>query len=596
MGFLSILCCSSDSSSNTNTNINTHNNNSKSNISYKANNNKKDNNLTVKTNYADNNHKQVYNKQHSNNNYIKNTISNNQSTILTSKNKMPQPKNSNINNGDNKLTKSNSKLNKNSNFNNDKIRNNSHFNNKINNHNTTELKDNNINMGNNPNRNNKHNNNTNVDDMDIDDEKDYDIDEYDDEDMDKEYLNFTNDISTATTGSNINNMNNNSKKEKQSINLYSTETDRSTGNSSSDGYNQPIESKQNAPDNTSLDLKSKSIENNNHNLVKTDDNFSKENQKDRTDIMNETNHEDTNNSITYSEYDPSTANNTNNNNNNATVTNINDNSNSANIVNDPNIINHTITNNSVDPLTISNTLTVTTTTDTQSPIYYNNQSDNDNTNNDDYNMMQHFDENEEFIDLTILQQGQYHAVGYNTLLPPKSKQLENKKCLILDLDETLVHSSFKYLKSADFVLPVDIDDQIHNVYVIKRPGVDEFLERVGKLYEVVVFTASVSRYGDPLLDILDKNKTIHHRLFREACYNYEGNYIKNLSQIGRQLSDIIILDNSPASYIFHPQHAIPISSWFSDTHDNELLDIIPILEDLSKNNVLDVGKVLDVSI
>lgn len=122
------------------------------------------------------------------------------------------------------------------------------------------------------------------------------------------------------------------------------------------------------------------------------------------------------------------------------------------------------------------------------------------------------------------------------------------------------------------------------------------MERVGKLFEVVVFTASVSRYGDPLLDILDTDKVIHHRLFREACYNYEGNYIKNLSQIGRPLSEIIILDNSPASYIFHPQHAIPISSWFSDTHDNELLDIIPLLEDLSVKTSLDVGKILDVTI
>lgn len=221
---------------------------------------------------------------------------------------------------------------------------------------------------------------------------------------------------------------------------------------------------------------------------------------------------------------------------------------------------------------------------------------NDVQNDIDYNMMSNYEDSEEYVDLTELQPDQYHAPGYTTLLSPVSKTFKNKKCLVLDLDETLVHSSFKYLRSADFVLPVDIDDQIHNVYVIKRPGVDEFLRRVGELYEVVVFTASVSRYGDPLLDKLDINKAIHHRLFREACYNYEGNYIKNLSQIGRPLSDIIILDNSPASYIFHPQHAIPISSWFSDTHDNELLDIIPLLEDLANKNVLDVGKVLDVSI
>lgn len=224
------------------------------------------------------------------------------------------------------------------------------------------------------------------------------------------------------------------------------------------------------------------------------------------------------------------------------------------------------------------------------------QQDQSNGESGDYEMAPPYDEEEEFVDLAELQMGQAHAQGYNTLLPPRAPAFNGKKCLVLDLDETLVHSSFTYLRTADFVLPVDIDDQIHNVYVIKRPGVDEFLKRVGALYEVVVFTASVSRYGDPLLDILDKHKTIHHRLFRESCYNYEGNYIKNLSQIGRPLSDIIILDNSPASYIFHPQHAIPISSWFSDTHDNELLDIIPLLEDLSEKSVPDVGKVLDVTI
>jgi TFIIF-interacting CTD phosphatase-like protein len=49
------------------------------------------------------------------------------------------------------------------------------------------------------------------------------------------------------------------------------------------------------------------------------------------------------------------------------------------------------------------------------------------------------------------------------------------------------------LHQADFTIPVDIEGSYHNVYVIKRPGVDEFMKRVGELYEVVVFTASVSK-------------------------------------------------------------------------------------------------------
>lgn len=180
------------------------------------------------------------------------------------------------------------------------------------------------------------------------------------------------------------------------------------------------------------------------------------------------------------------------------------------------------------------------------------------------------------------------------LLSPIDQRLKGRKCLVLDLDETLVHSSFRYIHQADFVIPVEIESQFHNVYVIKRPGVDEFMRRVGELFEVVVFTASVSKYGDPLLDQLDIHNVVHHRLFRESCYNHQGNYIKNLSQLGRPLEDVIIIDNSPASYIFHPQHAVPVSSWFSDAHDNELLDMIPFLEDLA--NVPDVSLVLDVNI
>ncbi|KAK0731271.1 NLI interacting factor-like phosphatase-domain-containing protein [Lasiosphaeris hirsuta] len=103
-------------------------------------------------------------------------------------------------------------------------------------------------------------------------------------------------------------------------------------------------------------------------------------------------------------------------------------------------------------------------------------------------------------------------------------------------------------------------------------------------------------YGDPLLDQLDIHKVVHHRLFRESCYNHQGNYVKDLSQVGRDLKDTIIIDNSPTSYIFHPQHAVPISSWFSDAHDNELLDLIPVLEDLAGSNVQDVSLVLDVTL
>lgn len=66
---------------------------------------------------------------------------------------------------------------------------------------------------------------------------------------------------------------------------------------------------------------------------------------------------------------------------------------------------------------------------------------------------------------------------------------------------------------------------------------------------------------------------------------------QDLSQLGRPISDTIIIDNSPASYIFHPNNAVPVSSWFNDPHDTELTDLCPFLADLGQ--VDDVRGVLD---
>lgn len=151
----------------------------------------------------------------------------------------------------------------------------------------------------------------------------------------------------------------------------------------------------------------------------------------------------------------------------------------------------------------------------------------------------------------------------------------------MDLDETLVHSSFKPVKNADFIIPVEIDNVVHQVYVLKRPYTDEFLERVGALFECVLFTASLAKYADPVADLLDKRAVFRARLFREACVFFEGNYVKDLDRLGRELEKVLIIDNSPASYAFHPENAIPVPTWFDDPHDNELLKLLPLLEELA---------------
>jgi RNA polymerase II subunit A small phosphatase-like protein len=176
------------------------------------------------------------------------------------------------------------------------------------------------------------------------------------------------------------------------------------------------------------------------------------------------------------------------------------------------------------------------------------------------------------------------------LLPPLIEAKKHMKTLVLDLDETLVHSSFKPISDADFTIDIELEGMIHTVYVRKRPGVDEFMADVGKKWEVVIFTASLSKYADPLLDILDPNKVIDARLFREHCVQHYGNYVKDLSLLGRRLEDSVIVDNSPFSYMFQPDNAIPIISWFNDRSDTQLYELMPFLDSLLQVN--DVSTVL----
>uniref|UniRef100_A0A673B2C5 Mitochondrial import inner membrane translocase subunit TIM50 n=1 Tax=Sphaeramia orbicularis TaxID=375764 RepID=A0A673B2C5_9TELE len=89
-------------------------------------------------------------------------------------------------------------------------------------------------------------------------------------------------------------------------------------------------------------------------------------------------------------------------------------------------------------------------------------------------------------------------------------------------------------------------------------------------------------YADPVSDLLDPWGAFTTRLFRESCVFHKGNYVKDLSHLGRDLNRVIIIDNSPASYIFHPDNAVPVESWFDDTSDTELLDLLPFFERLSK--------------
>ncbi|EPY34491.1 nuclear lim interactor-interacting factor-like protein [Strigomonas culicis] len=183
------------------------------------------------------------------------------------------------------------------------------------------------------------------------------------------------------------------------------------------------------------------------------------------------------------------------------------------------------------------------------------------------------------------------AAAHPSLLPPPLPRHVGKKCLILDVDETLVHSSYVQPARYDLHLNIALDEMTNvNVFVAYRPYLFEFMEAIAPLFEVVIFTASLGKYCMPLMDAIDKNRVLGDlRLFREHCSVLSSTFVKDLSLLGRNLDHVAIIDNSPVAYLFQQRNAIPITSWFDDPHDDELKQLIPVLRAMAEaDTVYDV--------
>lgn len=165
-------------------------------------------------------------------------------------------------------------------------------------------------------------------------------------------------------------------------------------------------------------------------------------------------------------------------------------------------------------------------------------------------------------------------------LPPKNQDAP-ELTLVLDLDETLVHCSVEPVHLPDFTFPVEFHNATYTVYAKQRPHLQEFLRKIHGKYEIVIFTASQKVYANELLNLIDpERKFFHHRLFRESCLAVEGNFLKDLNVLGRDLSKTILVDNSPHAFGYQVDNGIPIESWFEEVNDRELLKLERFLRSL----------------
>lgn len=170
----------------------------------------------------------------------------------------------------------------------------------------------------------------------------------------------------------------------------------------------------------------------------------------------------------------------------------------------------------------------------------------------------------------------FKKVNFQNSINRKKKTLPEtgRKTVILDLDETLIHSDFNgRYNNHDHIISFISDREEFTVPIFIRPGLNEFLEAISEKFELIIFTASVKEYADAVLNYLDpENKYFKLRFYRDSCLNVSNKvFIKDLRIFSnRSLSNITLVDNSLYSFANQLSNGILINSFYDDKSDIEL--------------------------
>ncbi|KAM5472925.1 mitochondrial inner membrane protein required for protein import [Microsporum audouinii] len=171
----------------------------------------------------------------------------------------------------------------------------------------------------------------------------------------------------------------------------------------------------------------------------------------------------------------------------------------------------------------------------------------------------------------------YKDPAFEKLLPEEDPQFRQPYTLVISLEDLLVHSEWT---------------REHGWRVAKRPGVDYFLRYLNQYYELVLFTTVPSMMADQVLRKLDPYRIIRWPLFREATKYEDGEYVKDLSYLNRDLSKVILIDTHAPHAKRQPENAIILPKWKGDSKDKSLVALIPFLEYVAGMGIDDVRPVL----
>ncbi|KAL3422228.1 mitochondrial import inner membrane translocase [Phlyctema vagabunda] len=171
----------------------------------------------------------------------------------------------------------------------------------------------------------------------------------------------------------------------------------------------------------------------------------------------------------------------------------------------------------------------------------------------------------------------YHEPAFRKLLPDVDPMFERPYTLVLSLEDLLIHSEWT---------------REHGWRMAKRPGVDYFLRYLSQYYELVIFTSQPWAVAEPVLRKLDPYHIVTWPLFREATMYENGEYVKDLAYLNRDLSKVILIDTKADHAKHQPENAIILPKWTGDSKDKELVSLIPFLEYIHTMAYSDVRKAL----
>lgn len=147
------------------------------------------------------------------------------------------------------------------------------------------------------------------------------------------------------------------------------------------------------------------------------------------------------------------------------------------------------------------------------------------------------------------------------------------KLLILDLDETLIHTTYSPLVGLDAV------SQKGYYYLYERPYLKDFLESVCEHYALAIWSASKADYVRWIIQsTVLKDYTFQFIRTRKHCKYKEGKsgtpeYLKDLRVLDPTYSEVIMLDDTP-KMVQPIECCIKVPEFKGATHDSFLKSLV----------------------